>query len=84
MKPERFSPAHSREGFAELVCSKSLKAMHPSNASALQKAEILGSSDRDTEAAKSARVPAGDRRGGGSDPFPRTDTQAVESHPIIP
>ena len=27
MKPEKYSPAHKYEGFAELVCSNSLKAM---------------------------------------------------------
>ena len=27
MKPEKYSPAHTYPGFAELVCSNSLKAM---------------------------------------------------------
>ena len=40
MKPVKFSPAHKSEGFAELVCSNSLKAEHLTNASGLLKAEM--------------------------------------------
>lgn len=29
MKPQKYSPAHHYEGFAELVCSNSLKAARP-------------------------------------------------------
>ena len=39
-KPLRFSPAHRSEGFAELVCSNSLKAERPDSASGLLKAEM--------------------------------------------
>ena len=28
MKPQKFSPAHKSAGFAELICSNSLKAAH--------------------------------------------------------
>ena len=40
MKPESYSPAHKMSGFAELVCSNSLKAEHLTNASGLLKAEM--------------------------------------------
>ena len=40
MKPIKYSPAHKAEGFAELVCSNSLKAEHLTNASGLLKAEM--------------------------------------------
>lgn len=45
MKPRRFSPAHQREGFAELVCSNSLKAKRLDSAAGLLKEEMkrLGS-----------------------------------------
>ena len=45
MKPERFSPAHVSENFAELVCSNSLKSDDPATASGMLKAELrmLGS-----------------------------------------
>ena len=40
MKPACHSPAHHMNGFAELVCSNSLKAEHLTNASGLLKAEM--------------------------------------------
>ena len=45
MKPERFSPAHVSENFAELVCSNSLKSDDPATASGMLKTELrmLGS-----------------------------------------
>ena len=35
MRPVKHSPAHHSEGFAELVCSNSLKAEHLTNGSGL-------------------------------------------------
>ena len=35
MKPEKYSPAHHYPGFAELVCSNSLKAMRINSAAGL-------------------------------------------------
>lgn len=45
MKPQKFSPAHKYKGFAELVCSNSLKAARLESAAGLLKAEMemLGS-----------------------------------------
>ena len=45
MKPEKFSPAHKYGGFAELVCSNSLKAARLESAAGLLKyeMELLGS-----------------------------------------
>ena len=45
MKPEKYSPAHKYSGFAELVCSNSLKAARLESAAGLLKAEMemLGS-----------------------------------------
>ena len=37
MKPKKYSPAHSYPGFAELVCSNSLRAARISNAVGLLK-----------------------------------------------
>ncbi len=39
-KPVKFSPAHQLEGFAELICSNSLKAERLDSASGLLKAEM--------------------------------------------
>ena len=35
MKPQRFSPAHRSQGFAEVVCSNSLKAERVESAAGL-------------------------------------------------
>ena len=45
MKPRRYSPAHTYPGFAELVCSNSLKAARLGSAAGLLKHEMarLGS-----------------------------------------
>ena len=58
-KPHAFSPAHHSAGFAELVCSNSLKAERLDSASGLLKAEmeLLGSSL--LPAARACSVPAG-------------------------
>ena len=59
-KPQKFTPAHSSDGYAELVCSNSLKSNDVfGNACGLLKEEmrILGSLV--IEAADATRVPAG-------------------------
>ena len=45
MKPQKYSPAHSYRGFAELVCSNSLKASRIGSAAGMLKEEmrLLGS-----------------------------------------
>ena len=40
MKPEKHSPAHKADTFAELVCSNSLKAERLNSAAGLLKAEM--------------------------------------------
>lgn len=59
MKPERFSPAHSLPGVAELVCSNSLKSDDPLNASGLLKEEMRLLGSVIIRAAEATRVPAG-------------------------
>ena len=59
MKPVKFSPAHKSEGFAELVCSNSLKAEHLTNASGLLKAEMRALNGLILASAEKCRVPAG-------------------------
>lgn len=59
MKPERFSPAHSFEGLAELVCSNSLKSEGLENASGVLKAELRILDSLVMKAADASRVPAG-------------------------
>lgn len=59
MKPQKRSPAHRSDGFAELVCSNSLKAERVNSAAGLLKAEMAEFSSLCVEAAYKTRVPAG-------------------------
>ncbi len=59
MKPVKRSPAHSINGFAELVCSNSLKAERTDSAAGLLKQEMRRFSSVCMEAADTCRVPAG-------------------------
>lgn len=59
MKPEKRSPAHKSDNFAELVCSNSLKAERRNSAAGLLKAEMARFGSICMESAMQSRVPAG-------------------------
>lgn len=59
MKPEKCSPAHKSDNFAELVCSNSLKAERRNSAAGLLKAEMARFGSICMESAAQSRVPAG-------------------------
>ena len=59
MKPKKFTPAHHSAGFAELVCSKSLRSDSTTNAVGLLKEEMRRLGSLIMEAADATRVPAG-------------------------
>ncbi len=59
MKPERFSPAHTSERLAELVCSNSLRSNVLENAVGLLKEEMRRMGSLIIEAADATAVPAG-------------------------
>ena len=82
-KPHAFSPAHHSAGFAELVCSNSLKAERRDSASGLLKAEmeLLGSSL--LPAARACSVPAGGALAVDRDAFSARVTRMVEAQPGI-
>ena len=65
-KPDKKSPAHCGKGFAELVCSNSLRADGIESAVGLLKQEMRKLDSLVMRAADTARVPAGRRIGGGS------------------
>ena len=83
MKPACHSPAHHMNGFAELVCSNSLKAEHLTNASGLLKAEMKLLNSLILSAAEKTRVPAGGALAVDRDRFSEAVTEAVSSHPLI-
>lgn len=59
MKPKKYSPAHHYGGFAELVCSNSLRSLQLSNAVGLLKEELRILGSLIMEAADLTAVPAG-------------------------
>lgn len=59
MKPTKFSPAHSKTDFAEIVCSNSFKSDDLSTASGCLKAEMRELDCFILKCAEKAKVPAG-------------------------
>ena len=59
MKPKKRTPAHKGDGFAELVCSNSLRSDRIQNAVGLLKEEMRELGSLVMEAADATRVPAG-------------------------
>ena len=82
-KPTHFSPAHKSAGFAELICSNSLKAERPDSASGLLKLEMRAMGSHLLDAAETARVAAGGALAVDRDKFSEAVTKMVESHPGI-
>ena len=83
MKPERKTPAHETEYFAELCCSNSLRSDQLENAVGLLKEELRRLGSLILQCADATRVEAGgalavDRHG-----FARMVTEQVRSHPRI-
>ena len=83
MKPKRYSPAHHKDGFAELVCSNSLRSNQTSNAVGLLKAELSLMGSLIMEAAYATEVPAGSALAVNRDDFSDYITEKIKSHPNI-
>lgn len=83
MKPRKKSPAHTYDGFAELVCSNSLKAIRPNSAAGMLKEEmrILGSIVM--EAADKTAVPAGGALAVDREGFSNYITKKIRANPLI-
>ena len=83
MKPVRFSPAHKSAGFAELVCSNSLKAERVESAAGLLKEEMRRLGSLLVPCAFACRVPAGGALAVDRDAFSQMVTEKIRSHPLI-
>lgn len=83
MKPHAFTPAHHSAGFAELVCSNSLRSDQLTNAVGLLKEEMRQLGSLILKAADATRVPAGGALAVDREKFSDYVTQAVRSHPLI-
>ena len=83
MKPKKFSPAHHYEGFAELVCSNSLRSLQLNNAVGLLKEELRRLGSLIMEAADATAVPAGAALAVDRYLFSDYITKKLRSHPLI-
>ncbi len=83
MKPKKFTPAHHSEGFAELVCSNSLRSDRVTNAVGLLKEELYRLDSLIMEAAYATRVPAGSALAVDRTLFSDYVTEKIKNHPLI-
>lgn len=83
MRPEKSSPAHHTEQFAELVCSNSLRAANIENAVGLLKEEMRRLGSLIMESADATAVPAGGALAVDRHAFSGRVTEVLENHPLI-
>ncbi len=83
MKPEKHSPAHCSEYFAELVCSNSFRGDRLSNAVGLLKEEMRRLGSLIMTSADLFRVPAGGALAVDREGFSKEVTENLLRHPLI-
>ena len=83
MKPSRRSPAHRSDGFAELVCSNSLRSDKLDNAVGLLKQELRCLGSLIMRCADATSVPAGGALAVDRELFSKAVTEAILSNPYI-
>ena len=83
MKPQKFSPAHKSAGFAELICSNSLKAARIDSAAGLLKEEMRRMDSLLLACADKTAVPAGGALAVDRDAFSNEVTARLCAHPCI-
>lgn len=83
MKPEKYTPAHKYSGFAELVCSNSLKAARLESAAGLLKTEMEMLGSLTVPCAKENAVEAGGALAVDREKFSDSVTARIKSDPHI-
>ena len=83
MKPEKYTPAHKYQGFAELICSNSLKAARLESAAGLLKAEMEMLGSLTVPCAKENAVEAGGALAVNREKFSDSVTEKIKNHPKI-
>ena len=83
MKPEKYSPAHKYSGFAELVCSNSLKAARVESAAGMLKAEMEMLGSLTVPCAKENAVEAGGALAVDRERFSDAVTEKIKAEPLI-
>lgn len=82
-KPIKFSPAHSSENFAEIVCSNSLKSNEITNACGLLKEELRKLDSLIISVADQTKVPAGASLSVDREEFSKIITEKIKANPNI-
>ena len=83
MKPDHFSPAHKKDGLAELVCSNSLRSTDPESGIGLLKQEMDALGSLIMSAAHATSIPAGKALAVDRDLFSDEVTRRMESLPNL-
>ena len=83
MRPEKSTPAHSTGGFAELVCSNSLRSDDPFHAAGLLKREMEAFGSLIIGSARFGKVPAGGALAVDRDVFSQRVTEILEETPNV-
>lgn len=83
MKPEKFSPAHSSNQLAEIVCSNSFKSNSITNACGLLKEELRRLDSLLIKIADETKVPAGQALAVDRETFSKRVTEEIEKNQNI-
>ena len=83
MKPQKFTPAHKYSGFAELVCSNSLKAARLESAAGLLKYEMEMLGSLTVSCAKENSVEAGGALAVDREKFSDCVTEKIKTNSFI-
>ena len=83
MKPQKFSPAHSNENLAEIVCSNSFKSNLLTNACGLLKEELRMLDSLLIKCADETAVPAGQALAVDREEFSQKVTAEINNNPLI-
>ena len=83
MKPVKFSPAHSNNNFAEIVCSNSFKSNLLTNACGLLKEELRRLDSLLIKIADETAVPAGQALAVDREEFAKKVTEELKNNPNI-
>ena len=83
MKPKKYSPAHSNENLAEIVCSNSFKSNLLTNACGLLKEELRRLDSLLIKVADKTSVPAGQALAVDREEFSKKVTEELNENPLI-
>ena len=83
MRPQKYPPAFHTDGFAELVCSNSLRSNALNNAVGILKEELRILNSLILKTADSCAVPAGSALAVDRHLFSETITKTLKNHPAI-